>query len=80
MPCRCGAVEWGFVVASGVLHVCVLRHPVCAATARQTDGGLPRWRGAQGRLLSSLVAITLLGEQISALGLWALSAWWAGCF
>ncbi|RYF27628.1 MAG: EamA family transporter [Comamonadaceae bacterium] len=62
-----GAVEWGFVVASGLLHVAY--YVILLRGYRKADLTVvyPLARGS-GPLLSSLVAITLLGERISALG------------
>ena len=62
-----GAVEWGFVVASGVLHV--VYYVILLRGYRKADLTVvyPLARGS-GPLLSSMVAIMLLGEQISALG------------
>ena len=62
-----GAVEWGFVVASGVLHV--VYSVILLRGYRKADLTVvyPLARGS-GPLLSSMVAIVLLGEQISALG------------
>jgi multidrug transporter EmrE-like cation transporter len=62
-----GAVEWGFIVASGVLHV--VYYVTLLRGYRKADLTVvyPLARGT-GPLLSSLVAITLLGERISALG------------
>lgn len=64
---RWGALEWALVVASGVLHV--LYFVVLLRGYRKADLTVvyPLARGS-GPLLSSLVAIVLLGEQISALG------------
>lgn len=64
---RWGAVEWAFVVASGVLHV--VYYVVLLRGYRQADLTVvyPLARGT-GPLLSSLVAIVWLGERISALG------------
>jgi len=64
---RWGATEWGFVVASGLLHV--VYFVVLLRGYRKADLTVvyPLARGS-GPLLSSLVAITFLGEQISALG------------
>jgi drug/metabolite transporter (DMT)-like permease len=63
-----GWTEWGFVALSGVLHV--LYYIVLLRGYRKADLTVvyPLARGS-GPLLSSLVAIMLLGEQISALGL-----------
>ncbi len=64
---RWGATEWGFVLASGVVHV--LYFVTLLRGYRQADLTVvyPLARGS-GPLLSSLVAIVLLGERISALG------------
>jgi uncharacterized membrane protein len=63
-----GWIEWGFVALSGVLHV--LYYVVLLRGYRKADLTVvyPLARGS-GPLLSSMVAILLLGEQISALGL-----------
>jgi drug/metabolite transporter (DMT)-like permease len=62
-----GRVEWLLVLASGVLHV--IYYVILLRGYRKSDLTVvyPMARGT-GPLLSSLVAITLLGEQISALG------------
>jgi drug/metabolite transporter (DMT)-like permease len=62
-----GATEWGFVVASGVLHV--FYYVILLRGYRKADLTVvyPMARGS-GPLLSSLVAMALLGERISALG------------
>jgi drug/metabolite transporter (DMT)-like permease len=62
-----GALEWGIVTASGVLHV--VYYVILLRGYRKADLTVvyPLARGS-GPLLSSLVAVTLLGEQISALG------------
>ncbi len=62
-----GAREWGFVVASGLLHVAY--YVILLRGYRQADLTVvyPLARGS-GPLMSSLVAITFLGEQISLLG------------
>ena len=62
-----GAVEWGFVVASGLLHVAYFVILLRGYRVADLTVVYPLARGS-GPLLSSLVAITLLGEQISALG------------
>lgn len=64
---RWGPTEWGFVAASGVLHVCY--YVILLRGYRKSDLTVvyPVARGS-GPLLSSLVAITLLGERVSALG------------
>ncbi len=62
-----GAAEWGIVVGSGLLHV--EYYVTLLRGYRKADLTVvyPLARGS-GPLLSSLVAITLLGERISALG------------
>ncbi|GKS93328.1 DMT family transporter [Acidovorax sp. SUPP2825] len=62
-----GAREWGFVVASGLLHVAY--YVILLRGYRQADLTVvyPLARGS-GPLMSSLVAITFLGERISLLG------------
>lgn len=64
---RWGWTEWIVVAVSGVLHV--LYYVVLLRGYRKADLTVvyPLARGS-GPLLSSLVAITLLGEQISAVG------------
>ncbi|CAN7535212.1 DMT family transporter [Acidovorax delafieldii] len=62
-----GAVEWGFVAASGLLHVAYFVILLRGYRVADLTVVYPLARGS-GPLLSSLVAITLLGEQISALG------------
>ncbi len=63
-----GAVEWGFIAASGVLHV--VYYVTLLRGYRRSDLTVvyPLARGS-GPLLSSLVAILFLGERISAVGL-----------
>ena len=62
-----GAREWAFIVASGLLHV--LYYVILLRGYRRADLTVvyPLARGS-GPLLSSFVAITLLGEQLSWLG------------
>ena len=62
-----GRAEWALVVASGVLHV--FYYVTLLRGYRKADLTVvyPLARGS-GPLLSSLVAIVFLGEQISALG------------
>jgi drug/metabolite transporter (DMT)-like permease len=76
---RWGAVEWAVVLASGVLHV--LYFVVLLRGYRRADLTVvyPLARGS-GPLLSSLVAIVLLGEQISALGAAGIAGVVAGVF
>ena len=63
-----GWIEWSLVALSGVLHV--LYYVVLLRGYRKADLTVvyPLARGS-GPLLSSMVAIVLLGEQISTLGL-----------
>ena len=74
-----GAVEWGFVVASGVLHV--VYYVILLRGYRKADLTVvyPLARGS-GPLLSSMVAIMLLGEQISALGVAGIAGVVVGVF
>jgi drug/metabolite transporter (DMT)-like permease len=74
-----GWIEWGFVALSGVLHV--LYYIVLLRGYRKADLTVvyPLARGS-GPLLSSLVAIVLLGEQISALGLFGIVGVVGGVF
>ena len=71
--------EWTLVAVSGVLHV--LYYVVLLRGYRKADLTVvyPLARGS-GPLLSSLVAITLLGEQISALGLAGIAGVVGGVF
>ena len=61
---RWGVREWGFVVASGVLHV--VYYVVLLRGYRRSDLTVvyPLARG-RGPLLSSLVAVVFLGERLS---------------
>ena len=74
-----GRVEWGFVVASGILHV--LYYIALLRGYRKADLTVvyPLARGS-GPLLSSLVAITLLGEQITTFGVAGILAVVVGVF
>jgi drug/metabolite transporter (DMT)-like permease len=76
---RWGAVEWGFVLASGLLHVAYF--VVLLRGYRKADLTVvyPLARGS-GPLLSSLVAIVLLGERISALGALGIAGVVGGVF
>lgn len=71
--------EWAFIAVSGVLHV--LYYVILLRGYRKADLTVvyPLARGS-GPLLSSLVAITLLGEQISALGLAGIAGVVVGVF
>lgn len=76
---RWGAVEWGFVAASGVLHV--FYFVVLLRGYRKADLTVvyPLARGS-GPLLSSLFAIAFLGERISALGAFGIAGVVSGVF
>ncbi|MFN7121978.1 MAG: EamA family transporter [Hydrogenophaga sp.] len=74
-----GRVEWLLVLASGVLHV--FYYVILLRGYRKSDLTVvyPMARGT-GPLLSSLVAIVLLGEQISALGVAGIAGVVGGVF
>ena len=76
---RWGRVEWGFIGASAVLHV--VYFIVLLRGYRKADLTVvyPLARGS-GPLLSSMVAIMLLGEQISALGVAGIAGVVVGVF
>ncbi len=76
---RWGATEWGFVVASGALHV--VYFVVLLRGYRKSDLTVvyPLARGS-GPLLSSLFAIVFLGERISALGALGIAGVVGGVF
>ena len=76
---RWGWLEWVFIVGSAVLHV--VYFIVLLRGYRKADLTVvyPLARGS-GPLLSSLVAIMLLGEQISALGVAGIATVVAGVF
>jgi drug/metabolite transporter (DMT)-like permease len=74
-----GRVEWGFVVVSGLLHV--LYYIALLRGYRKADLTVvyPLARGS-GPLLSALVAILVLGEQITVFGVAGIFAVVAGVF
>ena len=74
-----GALEWAFVAVSGVLHV--LYYVILLRGYRRADLTVvyPMARGS-GPLLSSLVAIVLLDERITAFGLLGIAGVVAGVF
>lgn len=74
-----GSVEWGLVVVSGILHV--LYYVALLRGYRKADLTVvyPLARGS-GPLMSSLVAILVFGEQITALGVAGIIAVVAGVF
>ncbi|KRB99694.1 hypothetical protein ASE11_08425 [Hydrogenophaga sp. Root209] len=74
-----GTIEWALVLASGVLHV--FYYVILLRGYRKSDLTVvyPMARGT-GPLLSSLIAIVLLGEQISALGVAGIAGVVGGVF
>jgi drug/metabolite transporter (DMT)-like permease len=74
-----GSLEWGLVAVSGILHV--LYYIALLRGYRNADLTIvyPLARGA-GPLLSSLVAIVLLGERITPFGVAGIVAVVAGVF
>ena len=74
-----GATEWAFIAVSGLVHV--LYYVVLLRGYRVADLTVvyPLARGS-GPLLSSLVAIFLLGERISVSGVLGIAAVVAGVF
>ncbi len=74
-----GRVEWAFIAVSGVLHV--VYFIVLLRGYRKADLTVvyPLARGS-GPLLSSMVAIVLLGEQISSLGVLGIAGVVVGVF
>ena len=74
-----GWTEWGFVVASGLLHV--VYYVVLLRGYRLSDLTVvyPLARGS-GPLLSSTVAIALLGEKLSLLGALGIAGVVSGVF
>src|SRR5207253_6686160 len=74
-----GRVEWGFVVVSGILHV--LYYVALLRGYRKADLTVvyPLARGS-GPLLSSLIAILVLGEKITLSGAAGIFAVVAGVF
>lgn len=74
-----GGTEWAFVLVSGILHV--VYYITLLRGYRKADLTVvyPLARGS-GPLLSSLVAIVLLGERITVLGVAGISAVVAGVF
>jgi drug/metabolite transporter (DMT)-like permease len=73
------ALAWGLVATSGVLHVAY--YVILLRGYRHADLTVvyPLARGS-GPLLSSLVAVTLLGERLSALGAVGIAAVVGGVF
>lgn len=76
---RWGATEWAFVAASGALHVCYYVTLLRGYRRADLTVVYPMARGS-GPLLTSLVAIVWLGEEVSALGLSGIAAVVTGVF
>ncbi len=74
-----GRTEWAFVVASGILHLVYYLTLLRGYRKADLTVVYPLARGS-GPLLSSLVAIALLGEQLSALGGVGIAGVVAGVF
>jgi drug/metabolite transporter (DMT)-like permease len=74
-----GAVEWAFVAVSGVLHVFYYVTLLRGYRKSGLTVVYPMARGS-GPLLSSTVAILLLGERITAFGVAGIAAVVAGVF
>ena len=76
---RWGAREWGFVAVSGVLHV--LYYVVLLRGYRRSDLTVvyPLARGT-GPLLSSMAAVLLLGERLTAVGVAGIAGVVLGVF
>jgi uncharacterized membrane protein len=74
-----GSVEWGFVVASGILHVPYYIALLRGYRKADLTVVYPLARGS-GPLLSALVAILVLGEQITVFGVAGIFAVVAGVF
>ncbi|MEO8143734.1 MAG: DMT family transporter [Betaproteobacteria bacterium] len=74
-----GAVEWAFVAISGVLHVLYFVILLRGYLKSDLTVVYPLARGS-GPLLTSAVAILLLGERITAFGLLGIAAVVAGVF
>ena len=74
-----GAIEWGFIVVSAVVHL--LYYVTLLRGYRKADLTVvyPMARGS-GPLLSSMVAIVLLGEALTTLGMAGILAVVAGVF
>jgi len=74
-----GSVEWGLVVVSGVVHVLYYIALLRGYRKANLTVVYPLARGS-GPLLSSLVAILVFGERITALGLTGILAVVTGVF
>ena len=74
-----GRLEWGLIVVSGLLHVLYFIALLRGYRKADLTVVYPLARGS-GPLLSSMVAIGLLGEQITAFGMAGLVAVVAGVF
>ncbi|KAF1019611.1 MAG: hypothetical protein GAK30_03008 [Paracidovorax wautersii] len=76
---RWGWLEWAFVSASGIVHVVYFTVLLRGYRLSDLTVVYPIARGS-GPLLSSMVAIALLGEQISASGLLGIAGVVGGVF
>ncbi|WP_027016153.1 DMT family transporter [Comamonas composti] len=74
-----GAAEWGIVAASGLLHVGYFVVLLRGYSKADLTVVYPLARGS-GPLLSSMVAIVFLGEQISSLGMVGIAGVVGGVF
>jgi drug/metabolite transporter (DMT)-like permease len=72
-----GAVEWGFLLASAVLHILYFRTLLHGYAVSDLSVVYPVARGS-GPLLSSAGAVLVLGESLSAIGLLGMLAVVAG--
>lgn len=76
---RWGATEWSLVVASGVIHVFYFVTLLRGYRRADLTVVYPLARGS-GPLLTALVAVLFLGEQLSALGFAGIAAVVGGVF
>ncbi|AOS80463.1 MULTISPECIES: EamA family transporter [Hydrogenophaga] len=76
---RWGAAEWALVVASGVIHVFYFTTLLRGYRRADLTVVYPLARGS-GPLITALVAVLFLGEQISALGAAGIAAVVGGVF
>lgn len=76
---RWGAIEWGMVVASGVIHVFYFTTLLRGYRRADLTVVYPLARGS-GPLITALVAVLFLGESISALGAAGIAAVVGGVF
>lgn len=76
---RWGAIEWTMVAASGVIHVFYFTTLLRGYRRADLTVVYPLARGS-GPLITALVAVLFLGEQISALGVVGIAAVVGGVF